>query len=72
MSGDTEVLYAIRDMNKDLKLKPKTELGYNASDDLIQIKKTVDGTEYLRIITDPDVTDQKVDRWVNYGEWNVA
>lgn len=70
MPGDIEVLHAIKDLNLDQKLTSKVELGYNAADDLIQIKKTVDGTERLRIITDPDIADNIVDKWVVYGEWS--
>lgn len=70
MPGDIEVLHAIKDLNLDQKLTSKVELGYNAGGDMIQIKKTVDGTERLRIITDPDVTDNVVDKWVVYGEWS--
>lgn len=70
MPGDIEVLHAIKDLSLDQKLTSKVELGYNAGDDLIQIKKTVDGTEHLRTITDPDIADNIVDKWVVYGEWS--
>lgn len=72
MIGDVELLYAIRDLENSQKLTPEIHLGYNAGDELIQIKKTVCGTEYLRIITDPDVVDTVVDRWVEYGEWTAV
>jgi hypothetical protein len=52
-------------------LTPKTELGYNVGGDLIQIKKTFLGIQWLRIITDPDVVDNTVDRWVEYGDWSI-
>ncbi len=72
MSGDVELLYAVKDLNKDQSITPKVELGYNAGDDMIQIKKLVDGVEYLRIITDPDIVDNIVDKWIEYGEWSVV
>ncbi len=72
MPTDIEVLNAIESQNSDQKLTPEIHLGYNAGDDLIQIKKTVYGADFLRIITDPDVTDNVVDRWVEYGEWTAV
>lgn len=72
MAGDVELLYAIKDLILDQKLTSKVELGYNAADDLIQIKKTVDGIEHLRVITDPDIADNVVDKWIEYGEWSVV
>lgn len=53
-------------------LSPKTELGYNAAEDLIQIKKTFLGITWLRVIIDPDVADAVVHRWVVYGDWSIA
>lgn len=53
-------------------LTPKTEFGYNVGDDLIQVKKTFLGITWLRIITDPDVADNTVDRWVEYGDWSIV
>ena len=53
-------------------LSPKTELGYNAGGDLIQIKKTFLGITWKRVITDPDVTDTTVNRWVEYGDWSIV
>ena len=52
-------------------LTPKTELGYNAGGDLIQIKKTFLSITWRRIITDPDVVDNVIDRWVEYGDWSI-
>ena len=72
MPGDMEVLYAIKDLTLDQKLTSKVELGYNVGGDMIQIKKTVDGTEHLRIITDPDIADNVVSKWIEYGEWSVV
>lgn len=69
MPTDIEVLNAIWNLNTEQKLTPKTTLGYNASDELIQVKKLVDGTTYTRDITDPDITDYVVDREVIYGEY---
>ena len=53
-------------------LSPKTELGYNAAEDLIQIKKTFLGITWLRVITDPNIVDNVIDRWVEYGDWSVV
>ena len=52
-------------------LTPKTELGYNAGGDLIQIKKTFLGITWLRVITDPNIADNTIDRWVTYGDWSI-
>jgi len=52
-------------------LSPKTELGYNVDGDLIQIKKTFIGITWLREISDPDVSDNTVHRWVMYGDWSI-
>lgn len=65
MATDTEVLHAVN----ELTITPALSLGYNAADDLIRIKKTVGDKTYLRIITDPDIADNVVDRWVDYGAW---
>jgi len=65
MPTDIEVLHAVN----ELTLTPALSLGYNAADDLIQLKKTVGEKTYLRIITDPDIADNDVDRWVDYGAW---
>jgi len=67
MSGDVEVLYAIRDLNRDQKLKPKTVLGYNAAGDLLTVTKDVDGETHKRTIDDPDVVDRTVVREVDYS-----
>ena len=53
-------------------LSPKTELGYNIGEDLIQIKKTFLGITWLRVITDLNIADNTVDRWVEYGDWSVV
>ncbi len=52
-------------------LSPLTELGYNIDDDLIQIKKTFFGITWRRIITDPDITDNTINKWVTYGAWEI-
>lgn len=72
MSGDVEVLYAIRDLIRDQKLKPKTSLGYNAAGDLLTVTKGVGGETYRRTIDDPDVVDRTVTREVKYGEYEVV
>jgi hypothetical protein len=53
-------------------LTPKTELGYNVGEDLIQIKKTFLGISWLRVITDSDVADNIVNKWVEYGDWSIV
>lgn len=53
-------------------LTPKVLLGYNACGDLIQIKKTFLGITWLRVISDPDIADNVIDRWVTYGDWSVV
>lgn len=53
-------------------LSPKVELGYNAGGDLIQIKKTFLDITWRRIITDPDVVDNVIDRWVLYDDWTTV
>lgn len=65
MPTDTEVLHAVN----ELTITPALSLGYNAAGDLIQLKKTVGDKTYLRIITDPDIADNVIDRWVDYGAW---
>ena len=52
-------------------LSPKTELGYNAAGDLIRIKKTFLGITWKRVITDPDVVDNVVNKWVEYSDWSI-
>lgn len=53
-------------------LRPRVDLGYNAAGDLIRIKKHLLGITYERIITDPDIVDNVIDRWVEYGDWSVV
>jgi hypothetical protein len=53
-------------------LSPKTEIGFNVGGDLIQIKKTFLGITWLRVITDPNVADNVIDRWVEYGDWSIV
>lgn len=69
MSGDVEVLYAIRDLNRDQKLKPRTVLGYNAAGDLLTIAKDVGGETFRRTIDDPDIVDRTVTREVDYSAY---
>lgn len=65
MPTDIEVLNAVN----DLTITPALSLGYNAAGDLIQLKKTVGDKTYLRIITDPNIADNAIDRWVDYDAW---
>jgi len=55
----------------DHRLTPETHLGYNLADDLVSMKKVIDGVTYQRDITDPDVADRRVVREVEYSEWSV-
>lgn len=55
----------------DHRLSSYTGLGYNAADDLVAIKKVIDGVTYQRDIIDPDVADRTVVREVEYSEWSV-
>lgn len=49
---------------------PEVHIGYNASDEIIQIKKkTAAGATYVREIVDPDVTDYDVDRWQVFSRY---
>jgi len=57
-------------------IQPETtaeiHVGYNAAGDLVSLKKVADGVTYKRDVTDPDVADTTVDRWVVYGGWSVV
>ena len=53
-------------------LSPKVELGYNVGGDLIQIKKTFIGITWLRVITDADIIDNVVNKWIVYGDWSIT
>jgi len=48
------------------------QVGYNAAGDMVALKKVADGVTYQRDVTDPDVADTTVDRWVVYGTWAVV
>ena len=50
-------------------LSPKVELGYNGADDMVTIRKSVDGVTRTRLVDDPDVTDKVVAKWIEYGAW---
>jgi hypothetical protein len=53
-------------------LSPKVELGYNAAGDMVSIRKVINGITYTRTITDPDVADAVVDKWIEYGTWTPS
>ena len=53
-------------------LSPYTTLGYNAADDLVEIRKVVDGITHTRLIDNPDVPDKLVVRRTEYGAWSVV
>lgn len=69
MTGDPELLYAIKDQTLDQKLTPTVRLGYNTAGDLVEVRKTIDGVTHARLIDDPDVADKTVVKWVEYGAW---
>ena len=49
---------------------PEVHLGMNASDQIVKIRKlTSEGEIFERQITDSDITDYDVDRWVIYSAW---
>jgi len=49
---------------------PEVHLGYNASNQIVKIRKlTSDGEKFERQITDSNITDYDVDRWVIYSAW---
>lgn len=70
-----EELYAIKDLAEGQKLTPCLKLGYNATGDLVELRKIIvqeDGSttiEYRRLIDDPDVAVVAVTKWVTYGTW---
>ena len=48
----------------------ETHLGYNASGDLIKMRKyTGRGGKYERDIFDEDITDRTISKWVKYTRW---
>ena len=52
---------------------PEVHVGYNASDEIIQIKKkTADGATYIREIVDPNVTDYTVTRWQVFSRYRKS
>jgi len=85
--GTTEEMYSARpiescrsllmyvDQTVEIRLErdgtPATYLRYNLADDLVSVKKVIDGITYRRNIIDPDVVDTTVDKWVEYGEWEA-
>lgn len=70
MTDLREILFVLKDLLTATRTTPEVHLGYNADDDLVEIKKVIDGVTMTRSIDDPDVTDTDVDRWVRYKEWN--
>ena len=51
-------------------LSPEVHLGYNAGDDLVKIRKFINGKTFDRDVDDPDIADKVVDRWIEYSEWS--
>jgi hypothetical protein len=56
----------------ETRLSPYTALGYNATDDLVEIQKVINGIMHTRKISNPDVDDVVVVRWTEYGAWSVV
>ena len=56
----------------ETRLSPYTALGYNATDDLVEIQKVINGIMHTRKISNPDVIDVVVVRWTEYGAWSVV
>lgn len=50
-------------------LSPCVSLGYNAADDLVEIRKVINGIMHTRLIDDPDVADKLAVKRVEYGAW---
>lgn len=50
-------------------LSPPSWLGYNAADDLVEMKKVINGVTHTRLIDDPDVPIKTVVKWIEYGSW---
>ena len=49
---------------------PEVHLGKNAAGQIVKIRKlTSDGDKFERQVTDSDITDYDVDRWVIYSAW---
>jgi len=53
-------------------LSPCTALGYNATDDLVEIRKVINGITHTRLIDNSEVDDKLVVRWTEYGAWSVV
>lgn len=47
-------------------LSPEVWLCFNAADDMVEIRKIVNGTTFTRLVRDDDVVDFVVDRYVKY------
>jgi hypothetical protein len=56
----------------ETRLSPYTALGYNATDDLVEIQKVINGIMHTRLIDNSDVADKLVVRWTEYGAWSVT
>ena len=69
MSDLREILFVLKDLLTATRTTPEVHLGYNAADDLVEIRKVIDDVPMKRGIDDPDVTDTTVDKWVQYKEW---
>lgn len=52
--------------------RPRVDMGYNLAGDLIRIRKYLLGFTYERIIADPLIVDNVVNRWVVYSDWSVV
>jgi len=47
------------------------ELGYNAADQLVRIRKTINSVVYVKLITGTDIVDSVVASVKTFGTWGV-
>lgn len=64
-----KILDAVNKLLRKTRMPDETLLGYNAVNNLIRIRKDINGKTYERVIDDPNVTDKVVSRWVKYIGW---
>lgn len=72
MAGETssELITPKEHVTELIAHSPEVHLGYNASDELIIIQKlTSEGEIFERQVTDPDISDYSISRWVIYSAW---
>lgn len=67
----SEVPEGVPEHHPERWLSPPSSLGYNAADDLVAMRKVIDGVTINRSIDDPDVADKVVTKWVEFGTWEA-